>query len=136
MAKGERVARREPRPPADPERRIAFRFGLSAESRAAAYLIAKGYRILFRRFKTPVGEIDIVARRGRVVAAIEVKARASLDEAAEAVTPRQRRRVAQAFAQFLAGRPHLAGLDQRFDVMLVAPLRLPRHLANAWRLDD
>ena len=48
MAKGERVARREPRPPADPERRIAFRFGLSAESRAAAYLIAKGYRILFR----------------------------------------------------------------------------------------
>ena len=72
MAKGERVARREPRPPADPERRIAFRFGLSAESRAAAYLIAKGYRILFRRFKTPVGEIDIVARRRGVLVFVEV----------------------------------------------------------------
>jgi putative endonuclease len=114
----------------------AWRRGRWAETLCIWHLRLRCYRVLARGYRVPVGEIDIVARRGRVVAAIEVKARASLDEAAEAVTPRQRRRVARAFAQFLAGRPHLAGLDQRFDVMLVAPLRLPRHLANAWRLDD
>jgi Holliday junction resolvase-like predicted endonuclease len=64
--------------PPDPERRLAFRFGLTAESRAAAYLIAKGYRILARRFKTPVGEIDIVARRRGVLVFVEVKARERL----------------------------------------------------------
>ena len=61
-----------------------------------------------------------------------MKARGSFAEAAEAVTPRQRRRVARAFAQFLAGRAGLALLTQRFDVMLVAPRRLPRHIPNAW----
>ena len=119
-----------------PKRLRAWRRGRWAETLCVWHLRLRFYRVLARGYRVPVGEIDIVARRGRVVAAIEVKARASLAEAAEAVTPRQRRRVAQAFAQFLAGRPHLAGLDQRFDVMLVAPLRLPRHLANAWRLDD
>jgi putative endonuclease len=66
---------------ASPERVAAFRTGLSAESRAAAWLIAKGYRILAKRFRTPYGEIDLVARR-RLIAFIEVKARANLDDAA------------------------------------------------------
>ena len=66
----------------------AFRLGLSAESRAAMFLIAKGYRILARRFKTPFGEIDIVARRRRALVFVEVKARGRADEAAEAVTER------------------------------------------------
>ena len=78
--------RRTPRP----ERVAAFRTGISAESRAAAYLIAKGFRILARRFRSPVGEIDIVARRRRVLLFVEVKARAQLDDAAESVLPRQR----------------------------------------------
>ncbi|MGN6115900.1 MAG: YraN family protein, partial [Nitrobacter sp.] len=82
--------------PAAPERVAAFRTGLSAESRAAAWLIAKGYRILARRFRTPHGEIDIVARRRQLLAFIEVKARASLDEAAYAVTPRQQQRIIDA----------------------------------------
>jgi hypothetical protein len=75
-----------------PERQIAFRFGLSAESRAAAYLIAKGFRILARRWKSPVGEIDIVARRRHLLIFVEVKARERLDDAAWSVTDRQRAR--------------------------------------------
>jgi len=67
---------------ASAERVVAFQTGLSAESRAAAFLIAKGYRILARRFRTPYGEIDIVARRRNLLAFIEVKERASLDDAA------------------------------------------------------
>lgn len=74
---------------ASPERVAAFRTGISAESRAAAYLMAKGYRILAKRYRTPYGEIDIVARRRNLIAFVEVKARASLDDAAFAVTPRQ-----------------------------------------------
>ena len=70
------MARRTDQPPPRPERVAAFRVGLSAESRAAAYLIAKGYRILARRWKTPLGEIDIVARRRYTLIFVEVKARA------------------------------------------------------------
>src|SRR5436309_15503456 len=70
----------------------AFRTGLSAESRAAAFLIAKAYRILAKRFRTPYGEIDIVARRRNLIVFIDVKARASLDAAAYAATPRQQPR--------------------------------------------
>ena len=78
---------------AAPERVAAFRTGVSAETRAAAYLMAKGYRVLAKRFRTPYGEIDIVARRRNLLAFVEVKARASLDEAAYAVTPRNQRRI-------------------------------------------
>ena len=90
-------------------------------------------RILARRFRVPSGEVDLIARRGRVLAAIEVKARDNLSLAAEAVGPRQRRRVARALDHFVALRPELARLALRYDVMLVTPGRLPRHLADAWR---
>src|SRR5437868_11186706 len=76
-----------------PERQVAFRFGISAESRAAAFLIAKGYRILARRWRSPAGEIDIVARRRGLLIFVEVKARERLDDAAEAVILRQQRRI-------------------------------------------
>src|SRR5919198_4106955 len=77
-------------------RQLAFRLGLSAETRAAALLLAKGFRIAARRWRSPVGEIDLVVRRGRLLVFVEVKARGRFDEAAEAVTERQRRRVAAA----------------------------------------
>jgi siroheme synthase len=79
-----------------PERQIAFRMGLSAESRAAALLIAKGFRILARRWKSPVGEIDIAARRRKLLVFVEVKARETLDDAAWSVTPRQKARIVAA----------------------------------------
>ena len=85
---------REPRP----ERVAAHLVGLSAESRAAAYLVAKGYRIAARRFKTPFGEVDIVARRRGVLVFVEVKARSTLDAAAESLQLRQQRRIADAAA--------------------------------------
>jgi putative endonuclease len=118
--------------PASPERVAAFRTGLSAESRAAAYLMAKGYRILAKRFRTPYGEIDLVARRRGLVAFIEVKARASLDEAAYAVTPRQQARIIAAAQAWLMAHPEHADFELRFDVVLIAPRRLPRHLLAAF----
>jgi putative endonuclease len=117
---------------ASPGRVAAFRTGLSAESRAAAYLLAKGYRILARRFRTPYGEIDIVARRRNLLAFIEVKARASLDEAAYAVTPRQQGRIVAAAQAWLMAHPEHADFELRFDAMLIAPRRLPRHLLAAF----
>jgi putative endonuclease len=119
-------------PPPRPERLAAFRVGLSAESRAAAFLIAKGYRIVARRFRTPVGEIDIVARRGRVLVFAEVKARARLDDAAEAVTDRGKRRIVAAAEAWLAGNPDDVNCNIRFDAILVAPGRIPRHIPAAF----
>jgi len=115
-----------------PERVAAFGLGLSAESRAAAYLIAKGYRILARRWKSPVGEIDIIARRRQLLVFVEVKARANLDAAAESVLPRQRQRIAAAAEAWLATYPDPSITDMRFDAILVAPRKLPRHIPAAF----
>jgi len=117
---------------ASPARVAAFRTGLSAESRAAAFLMAKGYRILAKRFRTPHGEIDIVARGRNLIVFIEVKARASLDEAAYAVTPRQQQRIIDAAQGWLMAHPEHADFELRFDAMLIAPRRLPRHLLAAF----
>jgi putative endonuclease len=117
---------------ASPARVAAFRTGVSAESRAAAYLMAKGYRILAKRFRTPYGEIDLVARKRNVLVFIEVKARASLDEAAYAVTPRQQGRIIDAAQAWLMTHPEHAEFDLRFDAVLIAPRRLPRHLLAAF----
>jgi putative endonuclease len=116
-------------------RRRAFRRGHAAEVLCLWHLRLRGYRILARRFRVPSGEIDLIARRGSVLAAIEVKARDTLATASESLTPRQRRRIARALEHFLAQRPDLAGLALRFDVMLVEPRRWPRHLVDAWRVD-
>lgn len=117
---------------ARPEKLAAFRVGISAESRAAAWLIAHGYRILSRRWKSPLGEIDIVAARRHLLIFVEVKARATLDAAAESVTPRQRRRIAQAAELWLAHFPQPTIRDMRFDAILVAPGKLPRHIPAAF----
>jgi len=117
---------------ARPDKIAAFRVGISAESRAAAYLIAKGYRILARRWKSPVGEIDIVARRRRLLVFVEVKARASLDAAAESLNVRQQQRIAAAAEAWLAAFPDPNILDMRFDAVLVAPGKIPRHIPAAF----
>jgi putative endonuclease len=131
------MARRTRNPPElpvapRPERQVAFALGLSAESRAAAYLVAKGYRIVARRFRSPVGEIDIVARRRGTLIFVEVKARERLDDAAEAVIVRQQRRIVAAAEAWLAAHPDDMNCDMRFDVMLVAPKSLPRHIQAAF----
>jgi putative endonuclease len=123
---------RKPAKPASPARVAAFRTGLSAESRASAWLMAKGYPILAKRFRTPYGEIDIVAKKRNLLTFIEVKARASFDEAAYAVTPRQQARIIDAAKAWLMAHPEHAEFEMRFDAMLIAPGRLPRHLLAAF----
>lgn len=115
------------------DRRRAERQGRWAERLAAQYLRLKGYRILARGWRAPEGEIDLVARRGRVLALVEVKARPSAADAAYAIQPRQRRRIERAALRFLSQHPQLAACDLRFDALLVAPWRWPRHLIDAWR---
>jgi putative endonuclease len=116
-------------------RRQAERRGRIAEWLSLWHLRARGWRIVARGWRCPAGEIDIIARRGRVLAIVEVKSRGDLGVAATALAPRQRRRIARAAEAFLAARPDLAGLDLRFDLMLVARRRLPRHWPGAWRTD-
>jgi putative endonuclease len=116
-------------------RQAAFRLGVSAEGRAALLLAAKGYRELARRWKSPVGEVDLVVRRGRTLVFVEVKARPALDDAAWSVLPRQKRRIAAAAEAWLAAHPEHAGYDIRFDAVLVAPGRLPRHIAAAFEAE-
>lgn len=121
-----------PRRAVRPERQAAFRVGISAESRAAAFLIAKGFRILARRWRSPVGEIDIIARRRHLLVFVEVKARVSLEDAAESVHQRQRRRIAAAAEVWLAANPDETISDCRFDAILVAPGKIPRHIPAAF----
>ncbi|MEX2618469.1 MAG: YraN family protein [Alphaproteobacteria bacterium] len=117
-------------------RREAWRRGHVAEILCMAWLVLRGYRIVGRRRRTPVGEIDLVARRGRTLAIIEVKARRNRDDALESVSPRQRHRLRRAAEWLIAGRADLAALDIRFDVIAVAPWRAPKHVIGAWRPDN
>jgi putative endonuclease len=114
-------------------RRSAWLRGRRAEWLAAWWLRLKGYRILARDLRTPVGEIDLIARRGRVLALVEVKARPSLEEAAWSLTPFQRARIERAALAVLQRDPAYGTLDMRFDVVLVAPGHRPRHIMDAWR---
>lgn len=115
------------------KRRAAERRGVRAEWLAAAYLWLKGYRILARRVRTPRGEVDLIARHGEAIVAIEVKARASLTDAVDAVHPRQRQRIISGLESFLAGRPDLAEFDRRVDLVAIRPWRWPIHLVDVVR---
>jgi putative endonuclease len=130
------MARINGKPPAKfgsaAQRQQAFYLGISAESRAAAYLIAKGFRILSRRWKSPVGELDIVARRRGLLLFVEVKARGNFDDAAESVTQRQQHRIIAAAEAWLATYPDPRITDMRFDAVLVVPGKMPRHIENAF----
>ncbi len=98
---------------------------------AALWLMAKGYRILGFRLKTPHGEIDLVAQKGAVLAVVEVKSRATMEQALEAVSPAQWARLERAGLALAAGRPGLMRLNVRLDMVALAPGRRPRHIADA-----
>ncbi|MEE8633056.1 MAG: YraN family protein [Methyloceanibacter sp.] len=112
----------------------AYRRGLFAETLAAALFRLKGYRVVARRYKTPAGEIDLVALKGKRLAFIEVKARKSREAAAWTLPTRQRRRIVGAAQYWLSSRPDFAGHQMAFDVVLVAPWRLPHHIADAFQI--
>ena len=118
-----------------PRRRRAWLRGRRGEGLAAWWLRLKGYQVLARNFRCGAGEIDLIARRGAILAMVEVKTRDDLSSASEALGARQRARIARAAEAFLQQRPGFARLSVRFDVILVAPGRFPRHLMDAWRPD-
>ncbi len=111
----------------------AQRRGRFAESLAAWRLRLTGWRIVARDLRLPAGQVDLVAKRGRTLAFVEVKARAGADDAAESLHPAQAARIARAAEQYLAARPQFAAFEVRFDMVLVAPGRWPVHVKDAWR---
>jgi putative endonuclease len=110
----------------------AYRSGVFAETLAALLLRLKGHRVVARRYKTPVGEIDLVALKGKRLAFIEVKRRKTAEDAAWTVPAKQRRRIVRAAQYWLAGHPNFAGPDIAFDVVLAAPWAWPRYIENAF----
>lgn len=112
------------------ERRQRERRGRWAEIAAATALMLKGYRIAGRRIKTPAGEIDLIAIRGRRVAFVEVKQRASLADAEASITDRQRQRVRRAASHWLGKQSRYQSFEQRFDLVFVMPRRWPCHIEN------
>ena len=111
---------------------LARRAGRRAEAWAALLLMAKGYRILGFRLRTRLGEIDLLAQKGRVLAVVEVKSRTTLEAALAAVTPEQRDRLRRAGQAAAGARPRLKNLAVRLDLIALAPGRLPRHRPDAW----
>ncbi len=111
----------------------SYRLGLMAETIAALGLQLRGYKILARRYKTKAGEIDLVARRGKVLVFIEVKARGDLSTALQSVTPRMQARICRAANHFIAQNRALADHEMRFDLIALAPPFYWRHLDNAFR---
>ena len=116
---------------ASAERIGRYRRGRLSEWLAAAALLAKGYRILGRRVRTPYGEIDLIALRGRRLAFVEVKRRATRGEAEAAVSSRQAGRIARAAAFWVSRHQRFADHEQGLDAVLVMPRRLPVHVPNA-----
>ncbi|MCJ8508020.1 YraN family protein [Rhizobium lemnae] len=113
-------------------RRHAERRGRYSEYLAALYLMAKGYRIVSTRYRTPLGEIDLIARKGSVVAFIEVKARKSENLAVEAVGFQSQKRIRAASDLWLAKQRKASVLSLRYDIVAVRPWRLPRHFVDAF----
>jgi len=114
--------------------RNAEKRGRRSETFAAALLMLKGYRILGRRVRTRAGEIDLIARApGGVICFIEVKARGEELAALDSISARQRGRIGQAAHLWLASHPGLRPKAIRYDVIALAPGRLPHHLRDAWR---
>ena len=114
-------------------RRSSYRKGHRSEWLAALALLLKGYRIEARRYRTRLGEIDLIARRGDLVAIVEVKARPTVAEAMEAIGHYPQRRIAAAADLWLARQPDYARLSLRFDMVAVLPRRWPVHVKNIFQ---
>ena len=110
----------------------AYRSGLFAEALAGLLLRLKGHRIIAQRYKTPVGEIDLIALKGKRLAFIEVKRRKSFEDAAWTLPTRARRRIVRAAQYWLSSHPAFNGHDMSFDVVLTSPWSWPRYIENAF----
>lgn len=112
--------------------KTGYQTGIEAENMAAAYLMFKGYRILEKRFKTPAGEIDLIAKRGNTLVFVEVKKRKTEADAAEAINAKNQARVRDAALLYLQKHPEYNNLDMRFDALIFSGTPWPRHEENAF----
>lgn len=115
-------------------RERAEKKGHRAETIASLLLMLKGYKILERRCRTPLGEIDLIAARGNRITFVEVKLRATRRDAAHSITPRQQARIARAAQYWLARKPVFQSHDAGFDAVLLAPWSWPYHIRDAFRV--
>lgn len=113
-------------------RRTAYFFGLYAEIWAACYLIMTGHWIVKWRYKTPFGELDLVAMKKDIIVIVEVKARAHIEDASVALTSRSKQRICKAAEFFLTRYPDYADKTIRFDLIAISGIGRLRHLDNAW----
>jgi len=118
------------------KRRRAHALGLNAETLAAWYLRLTGWRILKHRYKTKAGEIDLIAKRGKTVAFVEVKARKSRRAALEAVTPASQKRIVRAAKIFVSQHAKAGFYTLRFDIVIIRPWALPERIVNAFEARD
>ncbi|MFZ1815510.1 MAG: YraN family protein [Rhizobiaceae bacterium] len=114
------------------ERKAALRRGHRGEMLAAFALRLRGYRIVDRNFRNRLGEIDIVARKGDLIAFVEVKVRATHADAINAVGPKARHRIANAANSWIGRQPDADRLSWRFDIIAVTPRRWPRHFEDVF----
>jgi putative endonuclease len=114
------------------DRKQAQNYGYRAEMVALWYLRLKGYRLLEQRFKTPVGEVDLIMRKGETTAFIEVKARNTVDQCIEAVTPYQQGRIVRAAGLYAARDEKAAKGFMRFDIVAIPSYLWPTHIQNAF----
>ncbi len=117
-------------------RQRAERKGRNAELIARLWLMIKGYRILNTRFKTKVGEIDIIAKKGKTIAIVEVKARKLETTALESINTKQRRRIERSTELWLKKSGYIHTISPRFDIIAIVPKRFPIHIKDAWRLGE
>lgn len=116
------------------DRKKAYKLGFWAEQLASVILLFKGYRILEKRYKTPVGEIDIIACKQNTLVFVEVKMRKTKEMAFESVTPRMKDRISRAAQFYLSSQKHVHNPDIRFDMMAITPPFFWQHLDNAWMI--
>jgi putative endonuclease len=114
----------------------SYQIGLLAEFLCLLRLWCGGWRVLARRYKTPQGEIDLIVRRGRVIAFVEVKSRKSRDAALACISKSQQQRIIRAAHHWLAAHGEFAGFHLRFDIMWVTGWPWPGHLAGAWLAEE
>lgn len=110
----------------------AERLGKRAEIYAASFLLFKGYRLLAIRFKTGLGEVDLIAAKGDLISFIEVKARRTLAEAVDAVSLESQQRISNAADIWISRQPNSSHLSIRFDIIAICPWRWPKHLKDAF----
>ncbi len=115
------------------ERQRREKLGRRAENLAALYLMLKGYRIIERRFKIRAGEVDLIARKGKLLVAVEVKARQNLEQARESISYASQNRIERTMEIYIDQRPHLQGLDLRFDAVFVIGKWRVVHEPDYWR---